>query len=504
MSHFENLKIFCLSNKIIKVNGGQEMGKIVLGEDEYYDKVKGCWLGKIIGGTLGGPWEGRKHTHMLTFYEPVPEEPIPNDDLDLQLIWLKMLEEEGIDPSIRIFAEYWAKYACRYPWNEYGFFMRNYERGLKPPIAGCFENYYVDEMGSPIRSEIWACLHPADPQSAARMAWKDSSLDHAGGEGMYGEMFLAAMESAAFVIDDPKTLIKIGLNMIPLSSHISRCVREVLWCYENGRTWGETREKIATLFGHYQPCNAVPNIGFIIIGLLYGKDFGDKLCKAVNCGYDTDCTGATLGSILGIMYGAKKIPQEWIKPIGNKIVLHKFTKKFNSPSNIDELTERVVYLGKKSVEKKENISFGRKTKLPEDILTNLFQNELARKMLLLDIHSSVELMDKNEIWLHYNGEPVIYPGIGKKISLSSPDISLKNINLILPEGWKMKKLGEQEFLIFANQNVENRNIIEVEIDNKKLNFVLLGPKEGKGFEAGRNVASCKKCGARIEECMCGE
>jgi hypothetical protein len=64
----------------------------------------------------------------LTFYQPVPTEPLPNDDLDLQLVWLKMPEDRGVDPSLRDFAEYWERYAARYPWNEYGFFMRNRSR----------------------------------------------------------------------------------------------------------------------------------------------------------------------------------------------------------------------------------------------------------------------------------------------------------------------------------------------------------------------------------------
>ena len=202
------------------------MEKLIIGRDEYRDKVYGCWLGKNIGGTLGAPLEGLRHTHALTFYEPVPEKSAPNDDLDLQLVWLHMLEEAGTDPSVRTFADYWGRCAARYPWNEYGFFMRNYERGLRPPVAGCFENYFVDEMGAPIRSEIWACLHPGDPQAAARMAWKDAALDHAGGEGMYGEMFWAAVQAAAFVESDPTVLIRIGLSMIPLSSHLGRAVRD--------------------------------------------------------------------------------------------------------------------------------------------------------------------------------------------------------------------------------------------------------------------------------------
>ena len=45
------------------------MGKIVIGKEEYVDKVRGCWLGKNIGGTLGAPFEGEKYTHGLTYYD---------------------------------------------------------------------------------------------------------------------------------------------------------------------------------------------------------------------------------------------------------------------------------------------------------------------------------------------------------------------------------------------------------------------------------------------------
>ena len=47
------------------------MPHITLDRTQFGDKVHACWIGKNIGGTLGGPWEGRKHTDALTFYEPV-------------------------------------------------------------------------------------------------------------------------------------------------------------------------------------------------------------------------------------------------------------------------------------------------------------------------------------------------------------------------------------------------------------------------------------------------
>jgi len=481
------------------------MPPLTISREAFRDKVFACWMGKNIGGTLGAPYECLRHTHALEYYDPVPDKSAPNDDLDLQLIWLKLLEDEGIDPPLPAFAEYWSRHAASYPPNEYGFFMRNYSRGLRPPVAGCFENYFVDEMGSPIRSEIWACLHAGDPQSAARMAWKDSALDHAGGEGACGEMFWAAVEAAAFVESDPMVLIRLGLNMIPLSSHIARSIREAVWCHENGLTWGQARERIATRFGHIQPCNAVPNHGFIILGWLYGRDFGDRLCKAVNCGYDTDCTGATLGALLGILEGAAGIPPRWREPIGTAIVTHKFTRGFTPPRTLEELTARTVVLAEKAAEGSDERGFAGETCLPDDLRTRLYRNDLARAAQAQDVHAGVELCGGREVTFHYGGEPVLRPGIGRKVWVTVAGQDDPQAELAVPEGWSCRRLGPNAFEIASAGPVADRNAVTVRLaDGGEADFAILGPGEARGFPAGDNVPTCPKCGARVEACICGE
>jgi ADP-ribosylglycohydrolase len=472
-----------------------------MGRREFRDKVFACWLGKNIGGTLGAPHECKRHAHALDFYDPVPTKAAANDDLDLQLVWLKLLEDEGIDPPLPKLAEYWSRYAASYPWNEYGFFMRNYSRGLRPPVAGCFENYFVDEMGSPIRSEIWAVLHAGDPQAAARMAWKDSAIDHAGGEGMWGEMFWAALQAAAFVESDPQALIRIGLGMIPLASHVARAIREAVWCHENGLSWGYARERIATRFGHLQPCNAVPNHGFTIIGWLWGKDFGDRLCKAVNCGYDTDCTGATLGSLLGILGGAAAIPEKWLTPIGTRIVLHPFTRGFQPPKTIEELTARSVALAEKAAAGKDDAGFGPKTKLPADLVTRLSRNALALEARAQDTQMAVELCGNKEVALHYGGEPVLRPAIGREVWVTVNGREVK-VDLAGPREWKIERLGPARFRLRSDGPVADRNQVTVRLAGGSVDFTVLGPGEARGFAAGDNVATCPTCRARVEACIC--
>ena len=492
------------------------MKPITISEQEYRDKVYACWLGKNIGGTLGAPTEGRKEILNLTFYNPVPSESAPNDDLDLQLVWLKMLQERGINPRLQDFADYWMKHLYPYPWDEYGLCQRNLQRGLRPPISGCFENDYIDQMGSPIRSEIWACIAPGDPQLAAVMAWKDAVLDHAGGEGVWGEMFWAAVESAAFLIQDPLTLIRIGLGMIPVWSHISRAVNMAVWCHEHNLTWEKARERILSRYAHSHPCHAPQNHGFTIIGWLYGKDFGDKLCKAVNCGYDTDCTGATLASVLGIIGGTNSIPKEWSDPIGRGIVLHRFTRDLDAPKTIDELADQTVELGKKVLAHRSKLAqIASNTRFPASIVHTYARSDEARRLWHTDMEgSTAPIADGLEVTLHYHGEPVIRPRIPKTLSLTverHEEPICARAWIEFPPDWHVKTLESSEaemvYEVFADK-VEDRNTlgIKVDVDGKKheTSLMILGPDAGKDYQAGAGVRTCPKCHARVEGCICGK
>ena len=490
---------------MIEIKEGIVMSEIALSREEFRDKVFACWLGKNIGGTLGGPWECRKYVNDLTFYDPVPDGSAPNDDLDLQLVWLKMMEDQGVPPKLPHFADYWMKYACAYPWNEYGFCMRNLVRGLRPPVSGCFENYYVDEMGSPIRSEIWACLAPANPQRAAALAWMDSALDHAGGEGMHGEMFWAAVESAAFVLSDPLALIRIGLAMIPISCAISRSIREAVWCWHNGRRCSEARQRILDNFGHNNPCDAKANHGFTILGWLYGEDFGDKLCRAVNCAYDTDCTGATLGSLLGIIGGTAGIPKKWSGPVGTGIVLHKFTGDCDAPRDLDELTDRTLAL----TEKMGVVTLADRTELPGDIEARLMLNREAVAARAQAVDAAVELSGDLEIVLHYNGDPVLQPGVARRIGVSLRRDGAPvggEVELIVPDGWSAARTGDgSAFDVAAPAPADSNEVMvraRVEGRDHVAPFVVLGPGAARGFGASINIEKCRVCQGRKESCIC--
>ncbi|PYI50486.1 ADP-ribosylglycohydrolase family protein [Paenibacillus flagellatus] len=319
--------------------------RIALRELDYRDKVYAGWLGKNIGGTLGAPHEGRMEPLDLTFYSSLPDGPLENDDLDLQLVWLHALEQHGARLTAKELAQEWLEHVF-FPYDEYGYALTNLRRGLVPPVSGAFNNPFADGMGSPIRSEIWAMVAPASPGIAAQFAYQDAIVDHAGGEGVYGEMLFAAIQSAAFTESDRDRLLDIGLAVIPETCRTAKAVRDLRAWHGQGKSWTEARELVLAVHGSDNFTDTPQNVAFTILGWLYGEHFGDAILKAVNCGYDTDCTGATLGAILGMIGGTAGLPAEWADPVGDRIVVSPPVKGFPAPADLRELTERTMAAAK--------------------------------------------------------------------------------------------------------------------------------------------------------------
>lgn len=297
---------------------------IPINRNDYLRRLHGCWLGKAVGGTLGMPYEGgavegRPLLKDLTYYDPVPTGVVPNDDLDLQAVWLHVLRQHGLPVSRRFFARAWRDHIHYCP-DEYAVCRRNLAYGLGPPLCGAHDNGFSDGLGATIRSEIWACLAPGDPGLAAELASEDACLDHSG-EGIHGARFLAALQSAAFVEGDRDRLLDIALDFAPGASRLRACIMGAR------RLWAKHQDRAAA-FAEFHATHGVENftdapmnLGIVLLGWLAGGgDFGRSICEAVNCGQDTDCTGASLGALLGIL-APESIGSEWSEPIGEGLEL---------------------------------------------------------------------------------------------------------------------------------------------------------------------------------------
>ena len=399
----------------------------MLSEKQMYDKVYGCWLGKNIGGTLGGPIEGKTELMNHTFYvQEFNGTPMENDDLDLQLLNLHVVEQYGINITSRHIAEEWKSHVFFFM-DEYALFLSNARRNVPTPISGHFNNEFTNCMGSPIRSEIWAVLAQGNPELAAYFAFQDASVDHAGGEGIYGEVFFAALESMAFYSNDLKSLTEKSLKFIPENCVTAKAVKDLLNYYESGIDWLTARQNLINSYGTTNFCYAPLNIAFTMLGLFYGKDFSDKLLKAVNCGYDTDCTAATAGSILGIMYGAENIPEKWIKPIGTSIVTCPQVNGFRIPKDIEELTARSIKMQKILSVCYENCIDKSVFNIEQDINTAVFgvpmdcicERDLKVSLSYEDNSPAIDRSGTKKLYIKIqNKMPINYSGEVKVRSLS--------------------------------------------------------------------------------------
>lgn len=393
-----------------------------------YDKIYACWLGKNIGGTLGTPVEGCKEVMHLEWYPRLdPNGALPNDDLDLQLVNLHAMENSGVRLSAEHIAAEWREHVY-FPWDEYGYSGTAMRLGFKPPFSGQFDNTFTDCMGSPIRSEIWAAVAAGKPRLAAYFAWQDAVVDHAGGEGVFGEIFNAALEAAAYTSSDVPSLIREALTYIPTTSRVYRAVDHILTLFEQGVELSQAREIILRDHGRYNFTDAPQNIAFELAGLLWGKDFEDAILKVVNLGYDTDCTVATCGAILGILLGRDGIPQKWAAPIGDRIQVSAAVRGFVAPPDLDDLTRRCLCLyDKLSLEDESAYT-----------ITEQDNADFAVQHYVLPAHTRPSEGVTVELRYGQNGDPTVSPESPAEVCLTLCNHTAwrwdTELSLRLPEG----------------------------------------------------------------------
>ncbi|MGB9608689.1 MAG: ADP-ribosylglycohydrolase family protein, partial [bacterium] len=209
---------------------------------------------------------------------------------------------------------------------------------------------------------------------------------------------------------------------------------------------------------------------------------------------DTDCTGATLGSLLGILYGTAGIPEEWLKPVGREIILVPLTGQFNHPKTVDELAERTVKIGEKFLRENSQVSeIAEESSTPPNLLSILFRNDKPMKLLCFDVHSAVEKVGDLDIVLHYNGEPIVRDGVEKILEVSilkdwAPQ--RKGIEVEVPKGWVMSelewKVDRWQFKV-STENAEDRNEIKVRLAEGEASFTILSAKSIKMIPAAQSA-----------------
>lgn len=461
----------------------------------YRDKLHAAWIGKNIGGTMGTPYEGGREYLDIKGFVTDASVVLPNDDLDLQLVWLAALEARG---PFRLTAadlgEFWLSFIVPY-WNEYGIGKTNMKRGLFPPLSGDYRNTWRHSNGAWIRTEIWASLAPGAPDVAVKYAIEDASVDHGAGEGTVAAAFVAAMQSTAYVAKTVREAIDVALTKIPEESRVAKSVRFVIECYEGGKTPREARDLIQKLNADIGDgwFEAPSNVAYTVLGLLYGEgDFKKSMITAINCGDDTDCTGATVGATLGILGGMAGIPEDWKSHIGESIVTISINRGllYGVPATCSELTDRVAAQAPLMLAANHAdlaLTEG-ESEIPADVLAKLSEGDAMKEKLrhLVPFSFTVDFAYASAT-LIYETTPDVTPGGEVKVKVivrnnwktyGSCPYDL-NLRWFLPEGFTVSggstalrlphynahdpAMAEVEFTLHAGEKVlpVNRAVLEI-------------------------------------------
>ena len=327
---------------------GKHSYEKTLKEGELEEKIRGGWLGRIAGCLLGKPVEGFTREKLVKLLKATGNYPLSryiyasdltpeliksleldpaacwadkigniaplDDDTNYTALALRIVEYFGRDFTHQNIADAWLGWLP--PFGVYTAeraAYRNMMLGIMPPKSAAFCNPYREWIGAQIRADLFGYIYPGNCEKAAELAWRDASVTHIK-NGIYGEMFVSAMISAAAVCGDIKEIIESGLREIPERSRLAENIRRVTELHAEGISHEDVIAEIHTLFDEKDRhgwCHVIPNAMIVTAALLYGNgDYARSVCLAVGAAFDTDCNGATVGSIAGVMNGAKDIPRK--------------------------------------------------------------------------------------------------------------------------------------------------------------------------------------------------
>lgn len=330
----------------------------VLPERETFrGKLLGAWTGRAVGCLLGKPVEGIRsdelipllketgnypmHRYILSsditeevrshyrfnlenkpFADTVDGMPV-DDDTNYTVLYQMIVEEYGRSFKTEDVGTAWLKYQ-----SVYSYFTAeriayiNFLNCLKPPATAIYKNVCREWIGAGIRGDYFGYINPSSPERAAEMAYRDASLSHVK-NGIYGEMLVSAMLSIAAVNDNIEDIILGGLAEIPHTSRLYEAVMKIYAEYKNGASYEDAFRFIHSSYDEHTDhgwCHMISNAMIVTAALLYGEgDFGKSICMAVGMAFDTDCNGATVGSILGMRGGIDCISEYWKEPVNGKI-----------------------------------------------------------------------------------------------------------------------------------------------------------------------------------------
>ena len=311
---------------------GSSQADQILSATELFDKLRGMWVGQLIGNAAGRATEG-----TYSGAAPDPRDSVPwqikqiwdaDDDTDVEYVALHTLETCGFDCNSYEIAGQWLDHVgpgSIYIANKQAWYLML--DGRLPPETGsrsCNEHWY--SIDAQICTEFLGAVSPGLPQTAMDLAGRFGGITNAG-FAVHAAQFYAGMYARAFFEPNVVDLVRTGLEDLPRSSRTFEVISDVLdWYLEDTSDgpldWRATRRRLydryqgAESLGRYHNwVESAINTGATVLALLYGQgDFKQTVQIAVLAGWDCDCNPATAGGLLGIIDGFTGLPEDLTDP----------------------------------------------------------------------------------------------------------------------------------------------------------------------------------------------
>ena len=306
-----------------------------ISKTELKDKIAGAWIGQMVGNIYGLPFENK------FVDEPAPESRFPfgytknidklqkyngafsDDDTDVEYIYLLLMEKYGVEPTYANMREGWMYHIRDRVWLANRAALGLMHLGFTPPFTGD-ENlnphwYQIDPQ---LINEIWAYTAPGMISYAAgKSDWAARITSDSW--AVSPTVLYGAMYADAFFCKDIRKLITRALKELPADDRYAIAVKEMIALYDKyPKDWVKARQIMAKKYYIDEPAmtktiwNANLNGLCGILAMLYGEgDFQRTLDLSCAMGFDCDNQAATISGLLGVMYGAKSLPESLTKPI---------------------------------------------------------------------------------------------------------------------------------------------------------------------------------------------
>ena len=358
-------------------------------DEEMKRRILGGWIGRVAGCLLGKPLEFWRRDPLRGMLKEIGNYPVSryvstkdftpelikkygiktgtplitqpwidelkgyapaDDDTNYTVLNLKLMETFGydFDPGDVLYAwVYWVPggLCCTAERVAYN----NALNGMSAPATAAFRNPYREWIGAQIRAEVFGWANPGHAEAAAEAAFRDACVSHTR-NGIYGEMFAAAMVGAAMHSIDIREIIEAGLGEIPENSRLAEAVRSVMADYDSDMTLEESIEKLHALHDEkniFEWCHILPNEKIVVLSLLHSDgDFTRAIGNCVQFAFDTDSNAAVVGAIMGTLLGPEGIEGKWTAPLGGVLSSTVLDEERN---RFEDLAERTFKISKRKI-----------------------------------------------------------------------------------------------------------------------------------------------------------